>query len=101
MLYMLDINVEDRGLSLEQLFDLWEQEADAALQAKEGGLIKSIFKVVGQRRVIAIVDPADHDMADDILMAKLPMAHHLKVNSVTPIREYESFAASLKKRFAD
>ena len=101
MLFFADISVDDRGLDLNQLFDLWEKEAEAALHAKAGGLIKSIYKVVGQRRVFAIVDAPNHDMIDDIVMAKLPMAHHLKVNSVVPIRKYENFAHSLKKRFAD
>jgi muconolactone delta-isomerase len=101
MLFLCDISVDDRGLSLPQLFDLWEKEADAALHAKAAGLIKSIYKVVGQRRVFTIIEAPSHDMIDDIAMAKLPMAHHLKFNSVVPIREYEDFAKSLKKRFAD
>ena len=101
MLFLADISIDDRGLSLPQLFDLWEKEAEAALQAKAAGLIKSIYKAVGQRRVFVIIEAPNHDMIDDIAMAKLPMAHHLKVNSVTPIREYENFAQSLKKRFAD
>jgi len=101
MLFLLDINVDDRGLGLEELFDLWEKEADAALQAKEGGLIRHLFKVVGQRRVIAVIESDDADMVDDILMAKLPMAHNLSIDGVMPIREYASFAASLKKRFTD
>jgi len=98
---MLDISVDDRGLSLDALFDIWEQEADAALAAKEQGLIKHIFKLVGERRVVPIVDAPDHDTLDDILTAKLPLAHHLKFNEVAPVREYASFAASLKKRFAN
>lgn len=101
MLFLADISVDDRGQSLTELFDLWEKEADAALQAKSAGLIKSIYKVVGQRRVFAVIDAPSHDVIDDIAMAKLPMAHHLKFNSVMPIREYENFAKSLKNRFAD
>jgi len=101
MLYMLDINVEDRGLSLDALFDVWEQEADAALSAKEAGLIQYIFKTVGQRRVFVVVNVDSHDVLDDILTAKLPLAHHLRINDVVPIRAYENFVASLKKRFVD
>ena len=100
MLYLADISVDDRGLPLDELFDNWEKEAEAALGAMDAGLIKHLFKFVGDRRVMAIIEIDSHDMLDDILTAGLPMAHHLKFNEVAPIREYKNFAEALKSRFA-
>ena len=100
MLYMADISIDPKNLSIDELWDLWEQEVAAARGATEAGLIKGLYKVVGQRRVIAIIEAPDHDMLDRIAMAGLPMAHNLVFNSVTPIREYESFGQDIDNRWA-
>lgn len=57
------------------------------------------WKVAGQRLVIAIVNADSHDELDAILMAGLPMAHHLEIEEVLPVREYRQFAADLKRRW--
>jgi muconolactone D-isomerase len=88
-----------RTLSFDELWDLWEQEADAALGAKGAGKIVDVWKVAGQRRVLAIVDVESHDEMDQIFMAALPMAHHLEFEQILPIRKYESFAADVKRRW--
>jgi len=99
MLYFLDILVDAKDLSLDELWDLWEKEADAAAGAKEAGLLVSVYKVVGQRRVVAIMNAESHDQLDQIIMAGLPMSDYLVIKEITPIRDYADFTADLKRRW--
>jgi muconolactone delta-isomerase len=101
MLYHLDFDVEyPDDLSQAELFAIWAEEADAALKAKEAGIIVDLWKCVGVRRVIAIVDVPTPDILDQILL-DLPIVQkngqrvHVQV---TPLRKYEDFAADLKAR---
>lgn len=99
MLYFVKIRVVIDAIEANQLWDKWEEEAEAALGAIAAGTIVSAYKIVGQRRVVAIVDVASHDQLDHILMAALPMAHHLEIEEIVPVREYEKFAADVKRRW--
>ncbi|MFC1717079.1 muconolactone Delta-isomerase [Candidatus Poribacteria bacterium] len=103
MLFLLDIHLNDKVLDmpLDELWDIWAKEAEAAGQATEAGLVVGLYKVVGQRRVICIADAESHDQLDQILMAKLPMAHLLDIREVSPLRLYKDFATDVKKKFAD
>jgi muconolactone delta-isomerase len=101
MLYHLDFDIEyPDDLSQTELFAIWAEEADAALKAKEAGIIVDLWKCVGVRRVIAIVDVPTPDILDQILL-DLPIVQkngqrvHVQV---TPLRRYEDFAADLKVR---
>lgn len=71
-----------------------------ALQAKAVGTVIDLWKCVGSRRVIAIVDVAIPDTLDQILL-DLPimqkMGQRVQVE-VTPLRRYEDFAADVKAR---
>ncbi len=99
MLFLLDVRVEPKGMSFDELWDLWEMETEAALEAKAAGKIVDLWKVVGQRRIVAVVDVVSHDELDQILMAALPMAHNLEFLQVLPLRAYESFAADVRNRW--
>lgn len=99
MLFFVKVRVTPRELSPDELWDLWEKEAEAALQAKAAGAIVTLYKVVGQRRVIGIVDAPSHDDLDRIFMAGLPMAHYLEFEEIVPIRRYEDFADDIKRRW--
>jgi muconolactone D-isomerase len=99
MLYFVDIVVDAKDMSLDELWDLWEKEAEAAAGAKEAGMLVAIYKVVGQRRVIAIMNAESHDQLDQIMMAGLPMSNYLVWKEITPIREYTDFAADVKRRW--
>ena len=99
MLYHLDFRVEyPDNMNQQELFALWSEEADVALQAKEAGIVVDLWKCVGTRRVIAIVDVPTPDTLDQILL-DLPI---MKKNGqkvqieVTPLRKYEDFAADIK-----
>ncbi len=100
MLFMADIRVEAKDLELDELWDLWEKEVQAARGATEAGLVKALYKVVAQRRVIAILEAPDHDTLDRIAMAGLPMANYLVFDEIVPLREYESFGQDIDNRWA-
>lgn len=99
MLVFVDFRVDTKDLSLDELWDIWEKEADAALGAVEAGKVVSLYKVSGQRRVLGILDVESHDELDQIIMAGLPMSHYLTIAEILPIREYSAFAEDLKRRW--
>jgi muconolactone D-isomerase len=103
MLFFLDIHLNAKALdlTLDELWEIWAKEAEAAAQTQKAGLVAGLYKVAGQRRVLCIVNLESHDQLDQILMAGLPMAHLLDVREVVPVRPYENFASDVKKKFAD
>ena len=101
MLFHLDFHVEySADMSQNDLFTIWSEEAVAALGAKEAGVVVDLWKAVGQRRVIAILDVTSLEMLDQILL-DLPimkkMGQHVDVD-VTALRTYEGFADDVNER---
>jgi muconolactone D-isomerase len=101
MLFLLDFHVEyPAEMSQKELFAIWAREADAALGAKEAGVVVDLWKCVGERRVVAVVKVESHDALDQILL-DLPImrehGQHVDVQ-VTALRRYEDFAANVKDR---
>jgi len=101
MLFHLDFHVEySADMSQNDLFTIWAEEAGAALGAKEAGVVVDLWKVVGERRIIAIVKVESMEMLDQILL-DLPimqkMGQHVHVD-VAALRTYEGFAADVKER---
>jgi len=99
MLFFVKVRVDPKGMSLDDLWNLWEKEAEGAKGAMKAGKVVALYKVSGQRRVIGILNMDSHDELDKVLMAGLPMAHYLEFEEVLPVREYESFADDLKRRW--
>jgi muconolactone D-isomerase len=104
MLYLLDFQVEyPASMTQKELFSIWTREADAALKAKEAGAVVDLWKCVGERRVVAVVNVDGPDTLDQVLL-DLPImkehGQHVHVD-VTPLRRYEDFAADVKKRLAE
>jgi muconolactone delta-isomerase len=101
MLYLLDFQVDyPAGMAQGELFATWAREADVILDAKKTGMVLDLWKCVGKRRVIAVVDVDDHDVLDRILI-DLPIMKELGKHAqveVTPLRRYEDFVADIKKR---
>lgn len=101
MLYLLNFTVEyDSKLSQQGLLAIWAEEVEAALGAKEAGVVKDLWKVVGERKVVAVVDVEDPDTLDCILfdlpiMQKMGEYVHVEVKS---LRRYEDFAENVKER---
>ncbi len=101
MLYKLDFTVGyDADMGQQGLFEIWAEEADAALGAKAAGVVVDLWKIVGGRKVLAIVKVDTPDDLDRILF-DLPimkkMGQHVQVD-VKSIRAYEDFAADVKSR---
>lgn len=99
MLVFADIRVNPKDMSLDELWDIWEEEAKATLEAMEAGKVVSLYKVCGQRRAVGILDVESHDELDRILMAGLPLAHHLEIKEIVPVRRYEDFASDVMRRW--
>ena len=101
MLYHLDFTVEyAAAMRQRDLFAIWAKEAETALGAKQAGVVVDLWKCVGQRRVIAVVNVDSPDMLDQItldLPIMVEMGQHVQI-AVTPLRRYEDFASDVKKR---
>ncbi len=99
MLYFLKVRVDNQRFTAEELWDHWEREAEVALLAKARGSIVALYKVIGQWRVLVIVNMESPDELDQALMATLPLAHYEEVEEILPLRSYESFADDVKRRW--
>jgi muconolactone D-isomerase len=101
MLYHADFHIEyPASMSQQDFFAIWAREAEAALGAKKAGVIIDIWKCVGTRRVMVVVNVDSPDTLDQILL-DLPImkehGQHVQVN-VTPLRRFEDCATDLKKQ---
>ena len=81
------------------LVETWKREAAAALGAKEAGAVTHLWKVAGQRVVLAVVDlPTAEDL--DRALAGLPIIREMGGGVRTeafPIYPYETFADDLNQ----
>src|SRR5215470_8835390 len=103
MLYHVDFRIEyPASMSQKDFFSIWVGEANAALGAKKAGVVVDIWKCVGDRRVIVIVNVDSPDMLDQMAL-DLPimkqLGQHVRID-VTPLPRFEDFAADLEKRVA-
>ena len=101
MLYHVDFRVEyPASMSQKDLFSIWAREAEAVAGARKAGVVIDIWKCVGSRRVMAIVNVDSPDTLDQIVL-DLPimktLGQHVQID-VTPLRRYEDFATDVKKR---
>ncbi len=99
MLFFFSVRVDHSAVSVDQLWDEWEKEVDAAQGAVAAGKIKNLYKVSGQRRVVGVIDADSHEELDQIFMAGLPMAHMLEFEEIVPVREYADFADDVRRRW--
>jgi muconolactone D-isomerase len=101
MLYHADFHIEyPASMSQKDFFSIWAREAEAALGAKKAGVVIDVWKCVGTRRVMAVVNVDSLDTLDQLLL-DLPImkehGQHVQVD-VTPLRRFEDFAIDLKAR---
>jgi muconolactone D-isomerase len=101
MFYHLDFHIEyPASMSQKDFLSIWAKEAENALGAKKAGVIVDLWKCVGSRRVIIVVNVDGPDTLDQIML-DLPImklhGQHVQVD-VTPLRRYEDFATDLKRR---
>lgn len=85
------------SLGNAELIDIWKREAEAALAAMEAGAVTHLWKVAGQRVVLAVVDlPSAEDL--DRALGSLPIFRELGGGVSTealPIYAYTTFAQDL------
>jgi muconolactone delta-isomerase len=79
------------------LVGIWKREAEAALGAVEAGAVKHLWKVSGQRVVLAVIDlPTAEDL--DRALGGLPIIREMGAGVKTeafPIYDYKTFAEDL------
>jgi len=88
-------NIEGR-LSFKEVWDLEIEESEAA---KADFKILGMYKVAGQRRVIAIVDMPSADDLDRTIMGRLPLREFLEFEAIWPVRPFESFLEDCRTHF--
>ena len=91
MLFFFKVRVTPKELSLEQLWDIWEKETEAAQAAMSAGKILSLY--------LGVVDVESHEELDRIIMGALPMTHYLEFEEILPVREYAGFAEDVRRRW--
>jgi muconolactone delta-isomerase len=98
MLFFVRFDVhQPEAVPNADLVETWRREAEAALGAVEAGAVKHLWKVAGQRVVLAVVDlPTPEDL--DRALGGLPIVRELGAGVRTealPIYDYRTFAEDL------
>ena len=88
-------------MSNKDFYTVWRKESEAALAAKEAGVIKGIWKVAGKPEVVLVMDVESGDALDAAIHSlpiwQLGYAHIVKNVEVIPLRPYGNWAEDLKK----
>ncbi|MEM9908167.1 MAG: muconolactone Delta-isomerase family protein [Cyanobacteria bacterium P01_D01_bin.44] len=99
MLYHLDFRVDDPpGFSPQDLFAIWEAEADASLGEPPTGIVINSWRCIGKRRIVAIIEASSAQYLEQILF-NLPVIqiHRRSVQiSLTPLSEHQPNAEALQ-----
>lgn len=49
--------------------------------------------------MVLLLDMDSHDETDQVLMAGLPLVHHLEIKKIVPVRKHEAFASDIMQRW--
>ncbi len=101
MLMMLKAHIaKPADVSNKEFYGVWLKEAEAALAAKDAGVIKAIWKVAGKPEIIAVLEVESGDMLDTAVQGlplwKLGYSHIVKDIELIALRPYENWAEDLK-----
>lgn len=103
MLFFVRFDIhQPESMSNRELTEIWDREADAALGAMDAGAVVHLWKVSGQRVVLAVCDFPDAETLDRALTG-LPIVQEMGGSVRTealPIYDYRTFAADLKGALA-
>ncbi len=91
-------NYEGR-ITLDELWEMEEAEAEHAKETIESGMVVGIWKVAAQKRIIAVVDVESPEELDRTALGRLPMREYLDFEVVWPLRDYLGFAEDVKARY--
>ena len=99
MLFFVRFDVRQPDeLANADLVEIWKREAAAALGAIEAGAVKHLWKVAGQRVVLAVIEmPTAEDL--DRALGGLPIIREMGGGAITtalPIYDYTTFASDLE-----
>ena len=100
MLFYVQMKWNYQGrLTQDQLWDLEAKEGVHGLEGIQSGMVKGLYKVASQHRVLAIVDASSAEALDRNSMGELPMREYLEFEQVWPLRDYAGFVEDVKRRF--
>jgi muconolactone D-isomerase len=69
----------------------WDLEVEERAAAREGFKLIGMYKVAGQRRVIAIVEIDTADNLDRVIFGRLPLREYLEFEAIWPLRTFDDF----------
>ncbi len=96
MLFYVQMKWNYQGrITQEQLLEMESQEGAHGIAGLRSGLVKGLYKVASQHRVIAIVDVPSAAALDDNSMFALPMREYLEFEVVWALRDYEEFIGAV------
>ncbi len=88
------------GMSNQEFFGVWKQEAAGALAGVEAGVIKNIWKVPGKYDVILVMSVESADQIDELIHS-LPIwklgYDYIVDLEWTLLRPYENWAKHLEE----
>lgn len=100
MLFYVQMRWNYQGrLSQDELWDMEYKEGLHGLEGVKSGMVVGLYKVVGQHRVIAIVEVDSLENLDRNAMGWLPMREYLEFEHVWPLRDYAGFIEDVKNKF--
>lgn len=94
LFYLLTFTVDyDSSMTQLDLLKVWAEEAKAAVEAKKSGTVLDLWKVVAERKVLAVVcvdDPAEVDrLSFDLpIMKKMGDRVRIECRSIRPVEEW-------------
>lgn len=98
MLFYVQMKWNYQGrISQDELWRMEAEEGKHGLEGIESGVVKGLYKVVSQHRVIAIVDVPTLEDLDNNSMIGLPMREYLEFEEVWPLRDYKGFIDDVNK----
>ena len=99
MLFFVRFDVtQPANVTNQDLVETWRREAQAAIGAMDAGAVPHLWKVAGQRVVLAVIDlPTAEDL--DGALGGLPIIREMGPGVKTeawPIYDYRTFAQALE-----
>jgi muconolactone D-isomerase len=100
MLFYVQMKWNYQGrISQDKLWELEAEEGQHALAGLQSGMVKGIYKVVSQHRIIAICEVESLDDLDRNSMGWLPMREYLEFEHVWALRDYPGFIEDVNRKF--
>ncbi len=96
---ILDMQMRWKIEGRPRLDEGWDLEIEEAKAAKDGFKLIAMYKVAGQRRVIAIVESETAADLDRVILGRLPLLEVLEFEAIWPLRSFEGFLEDCRTTF--